>query len=250
MDAVPCPPAVKAEASTAPETAPAAKANHPTGFRKAKSGSSGAGSKTAEPETTDVDASSVTAAEETRTKASTNGEGGDAVKTKEPELDENGNPVLYTKSGAKRKQASNCKAQYNPEVQMTEKQLTQWRREMRRVRNREAAAASRKKVRDRIDDLENRASKWRSRYEDAINRIGEAERERLGLPTAEDLDAEDEAAGGRTTEVLRHPGTRRLRSKPQRRERSFPRTMLQFKAGETADDNPVWLRWQYQGMAG
>ena len=37
---------------------------------------------------------------------------------------------------------------------MTEKQLTQWRREMRRVRNREAAAASRKKVRDRIDDLE------------------------------------------------------------------------------------------------
>jgi len=201
MDAVPCPPAVKAEASTAPETAPAAKANHPTGFRKAKSGSSGAGSKTAEPETTDVDASSVTAAEETRTKASTNGEGGDAVKTKEPELDENGNPVLYTKSGAKRKQA-----QYNPEVQMTEKQLTQWRREMRRVRNREAAAASRKKVRDRIDDLENRASKWRSRYEDAINRIGEAERERLGLPTAEDLDAEDEAAGGQNDGGVAAPG--------------------------------------------
>jgi len=201
MDAVPCPPAVKAEASTAPETAPAAKANHPTGFRKAKSGSSGAGSKTAEPETTDVDASSVTAAEETKTKASTNGEGGDAVKTKEPELDENGNPVLYTKSGAKRKQA-----QYNPEVQMTEKQLTQWRREMRRVRNREAAAASRKKVRDRIDDLENRASKWRSRYEDAINRIGEAERERLGLPTAEDLDAEDEAAGGQHDGGVAAPG--------------------------------------------
>ena len=78
---------------------------------------------------------------------------------------------------------------------MTEKQLTQWRREMRRVRNREAAAASRKKVRDRIDDLENRASKWRSRYEDVINRIGEAERERLGLPTAEDYDAEDAAPG-------------------------------------------------------
>ena len=86
-------------------------------------------------------------------------------------------------------------AQYIPDVQMTEKQLTQWRREMRRVRNREAAAASRKKVRDRIDDLENRASKWRSRYEDVINRIGEAERERLGLPTAEDYDAEDAAPG-------------------------------------------------------
>lgn len=192
MDAVPTPSTVKAEDSTAPETAPAAKASHPTGFRKAKSGSTGAGAaaakkgKKAEPKTTD--ASDVTAAEETKAEASAKGDASDTVMPNEPELDENGNPVLYTKSGAKRKQA-----QYNPEVQMTEKQLTQWRREMRRVRNREAAAASRKKVRDRIDDLENRANKWRSRYEDVINRIGEAERERLGLPTAEDLDAEDEA---------------------------------------------------------
>lgn len=24
--------------------------------------------------------------------------------------------------------------------------------------------------------------------------------------------------------------------------------MLQFKAGETADDNPVWLRWYRNGL--
>ena len=108
MDAVPTPSTVKAEDSTAPETAPAAKANHPTGFRKAKSGSTGAGAaaakkgKKAEPKTTD--ASDVTAAEETKAEASTKGDASDTVEPNEPELDENGNPVLYTKSGAKRKQ--------------------------------------------------------------------------------------------------------------------------------------------------
>ena len=74
---------------------------------------------------------------------------------------------------------------------MTKEQLTQWRREMRRVRNRESAAASRKKVRDRIEDLEREVNKWRVRYGDVINRIGEVERQRMGVPDAEQVDAED-----------------------------------------------------------
>ena len=109
MDAAPTASTAEAEASTAPEAAPAAKANHPTGFRKAKAGSSGAGSAKkgqSDPEPKTAGASSVTTAEEAQSKASTKGGGGDAVKKNEPELDEDGKPILYTKSGTKRKQAS------------------------------------------------------------------------------------------------------------------------------------------------
>jgi hypothetical protein len=69
--------------------------------------------------------------------------------------------------------------QYNPDVPMTKEQLTSWRREMRRVRNRESAAASRRKVRDRIEELEEEVGVWKLRYEEAMRRLGEAQ-ERKG----------------------------------------------------------------------
>ncbi|KAL9178322.1 hypothetical protein ACHAXT_001750 [Thalassiosira profunda] len=62
--------------------------------------------------------------------------------------------------------------QYNPDVPMTKEQLTAWRREMRRVRNRESAAASRRKVRDRIEELEEEVAVWKRRYEEVMNRLG------------------------------------------------------------------------------
>ena len=65
--------------------------------------------------------------------------------------------------------------QYNPEVPMSKEQLTAWRREMRRVRNRESAAASRRKVRERIDELEDEVKSWKDRYEEVMARLGEAE---------------------------------------------------------------------------
>ncbi|KAL7517770.1 hypothetical protein ACHAWX_002668 [Stephanocyclus meneghinianus] len=65
--------------------------------------------------------------------------------------------------------------QYNPDVPMTKEQLTAWRREMRRVRNRESAAASRRKVRDRIEELEEEVDVWKKRYEEAMERLSRAE---------------------------------------------------------------------------
>ena len=58
---------------------------------------------------------------------------------------------------------------------MTKEQLTAWRREMRRVRNRESAAASRRKVRDRIEELEDEVDVWKKRYEEAMERLSRAE---------------------------------------------------------------------------
>mmetsp|Transcript_28440 Transcript_28440/g.48393 ORF Transcript_28440/g.48393 Transcript_28440/m.48393 type:complete len:238 (+) Transcript_28440:218-931(+) len=65
--------------------------------------------------------------------------------------------------------------QYNPDVPMSKEQLTAWRREMRRVRNRESAAASRRKVRDRIEELEEEVKCWKDRYDEVMGRLGQAE---------------------------------------------------------------------------
>lgn len=72
---------------------------------------------------------------------------------------------------------SNKKTQitYNPDIPMTKEQLTAWRREMRRVRNRESAAASRRKVRDRIEELEEEVDVWKRRYQEVMARLGQAE---------------------------------------------------------------------------
>ena len=68
--------------------------------------------------------------------------------------------------------------QYNPDIPMSKEQLTSWRREMRRVRNRESAAASRRKVRDRIEELEEEVAVWKKRYQEVTARLGKAEDEK------------------------------------------------------------------------
>jgi bZIP transcription factor len=47
---------------------------------------------------------------------------------------------------------------YNPDIPMSKEQLAAWRREARRVRNRESAAASRQRIRSRISELEDEVS--------------------------------------------------------------------------------------------
>lgn len=43
------------------------------------------------------------------------------------------------------------------------------------MRNRESAAASRRKVRDRIEELEEEVDVWKKRYEEAMERLSRAE---------------------------------------------------------------------------
>mmetsp|Transcript_26511 Transcript_26511/g.40244 ORF Transcript_26511/g.40244 Transcript_26511/m.40244 type:complete len:209 (-) Transcript_26511:1033-1659(-) len=67
------------------------------------------------------------------------------------------------------------KTRYDPGVAMTRKELTAWRKEARRVRNRESAAESRRRTRDRIEELEEKLSSMEQKYSAALNRIAELE---------------------------------------------------------------------------
>ena len=64
---------------------------------------------------------------------------------------------------------------YTPNVPMNKEQLTAWRREARRVRNRQSAAASRQKIRDRIEELESQVLCWKRQYNDAIGKVEKLE---------------------------------------------------------------------------
>jgi hypothetical protein len=60
---------------------------------------------------------------------------------------------------------------YDPDVPMNKEQLAAWRREARRVRNRESAAASRQRIRNRIQELEEEVGQWKQKYSHAIQRL-------------------------------------------------------------------------------
>lgn len=60
---------------------------------------------------------------------------------------------------------------YDPEVPMDKDQLAAWRREARRVRNRESAAASRQRIRNRINELEDEVGEWKTKYSQAMERL-------------------------------------------------------------------------------
>lgn len=64
---------------------------------------------------------------------------------------------------------------YDPGVRMSRDELKAWRKEARRVRNRESAAASRKRNRERISELEVEVDVLQSKYTAALKRIMELE---------------------------------------------------------------------------
>ena len=68
-------------------------------------------------------------------------------------------------------------ARYEPEVPMSKDELVAWRKEARRVRNRESAAASRNKTRQRIEELEEQVDALQLKYDGALRRIAELEAE-------------------------------------------------------------------------
>jgi bZIP transcription factor len=76
--------------------------------------------------------------------------------------------------------ANNKRAQirYDPAIPMDKEQLAAWRREARRVRNRESAAASRQRIRGRIAELEDEVHDWKSKYITALSQLQSLEQER------------------------------------------------------------------------
>jgi len=59
---------------------------------------------------------------------------------------------------------------------MTKEEASAWRKEERRKRNRESAAASRQKTRDRISELEDEVTLWKSKFDEAAQRIANLEK--------------------------------------------------------------------------
>ena len=66
---------------------------------------------------------------------------------------------------------------YDPDVPMTKEEAAVWRREQRRKRNRESAALSRQRQRDRIGDLEVEVDEWKTKVENIMERIKKLEEE-------------------------------------------------------------------------
>lgn len=86
--------------------------------------------------------------------------------------DEDGHTSLPSIRGIKKQ------SRYEPGVPMTKEELQKWRKAARRVRNRESAAASRAKTRDRIAELEAQVSELQSLLLEAKARIAELEEEK------------------------------------------------------------------------
>lgn len=76
-------------------------------------------------------------------------------------------------------------ARYEPSIPMSSKaELAAWRKEARRIRNRESAAASRNKTRQRIEELEHDLSQVQKLYEAALARIAELEAQGIQTPSS------------------------------------------------------------------
>ena len=70
---------------------------------------------------------------------------------------------------------------YDPSVPMTKEQTSKWRADQRRKRNRESAAACRKRQRDRISELEVEVSEWKVKFNDALLQLQNAEGEEAAM---------------------------------------------------------------------
>ena len=77
----------------------------------------------------------------------------------------NGGKAKNKPTKPKRKVKTNIR--YDPDVPMSKEETAAWRREARRVRNRESAAASRQKTKSRIEELEVEVQKWRDKFKEA-----------------------------------------------------------------------------------
>ena len=60
---------------------------------------------------------------------------------------------------------------YVPDRPMSAEEMKAWRKEARRIRNRQSAAASRQKTKDRIAILESEVQSWRTKYEGVMEKI-------------------------------------------------------------------------------
>jgi predicted ribosome quality control (RQC) complex YloA/Tae2 family protein len=81
-----------------------------------------------------------------------------------------------TTSSRKRVAKSKYQNHYEPTAPMTKEEEAKWRLEARKKRNRDSAAASRKKTQSRISELENEVTKWKSKYDLLYQKLNDMEK--------------------------------------------------------------------------
>ena len=91
--------------------------------------------------------------------------------------------TAHTTKGDKRPQMK-----YDPDVPMSKEETSAWRREQRRKRNRESAAACRKKQRDRIFELEVEINEWKTKCDEALKKLRKLEGSENSVSGAEALE--------------------------------------------------------------
>ena len=98
----------------------------------------------------------------------------------------------FSQNSSSKQKQQRVVPKYDPEVPMSKEQAANWRREARRVRNRQSAAASRQKTRTKIAELESLSRYWEGKYQDLKLRLMTYESEhnvKLNLGQEEDAGA-------------------------------------------------------------
>jgi hypothetical protein len=88
----------------------------------------------------------------------------------------------------KSKDAKRPQMKYDPAIPMTKEQTSAWRREQRRKRNRESAAACRKRQRDLISELEVEVDGWKAKFDDALAKLRQLEGDESAQMNAQDIE--------------------------------------------------------------
>jgi len=92
---------------------------------------------------------------------------------------------------------------------MSKDELSEWRKEQRRKRNRESAAASRNKTRARIDELEGEVNQWKQMHDEMKNKMACMERhiQFLTQLNASQQSQQGAVAPSRVPTIVSHPNS-------------------------------------------
>lgn len=118
--------------------------------------------------------------------------------------DEDAPPVKKFKLSLYQIRGIKKQARYEPEVPMKKEDLASWRKEARRVRNRESAAASRQKTRQRIEELEAQVDTIQLKYDAALRRILELESDKRDTPNTSISENMKDHSPGKVDTVPNH----------------------------------------------
>ena len=103
---------------------------------------------------------------------------------------------------------------YDPSVPMTKEQTSKWRADQRRKRNRESAAACRKRQRDRISELEVEVSEWKVKFNNALLQLQNVEGEEAAMELKSMLEEKYIVPPPKNPEMVGSSGISRCKTPP------------------------------------